>query len=114
MTTITIQFDDTTKLKKIFDFFRRLNVPFQILDPKSKPETLWEPHVHAIIQQRLIEKYVKTGEWEEMSDEDRQDASELEKMLWQKEQADYQVYSETETKDYITQLKKDLYEISGH
>ena len=114
MTTITIQFDDTTKLKKIFDFFKRLNVPYQILDPKSEPETLWEPHVHAIIQERLIEKYVKTGEWEEMSDENRQDASQLEKMLWQKEQADYQVYSETETKDYITQLKKDLYEISGH
>ena len=104
MTTVTIQFDDTTKLKKILDFFKRLNVPFQILDPNSEPETLWEPHIHAIIQERLIEKYVKTGEWEEMSDEDRQDASQLEKMLWQKEEADYQVYSETETKDYISQL----------
>ena len=49
-----------------------------------------------------------------MDDEERQDASQLEKMLWQKEQTDYQVYSETETKDYLTQLKKDLYEISGH
>ncbi len=49
MTTITIQFDDTTKLKKIFDFFKRLNVPFQILDTKSEPETLWESHVHAIM-----------------------------------------------------------------
>ena len=114
MTTITIQFEDSTKLQKILNFIKGLKVPFQIVDSKTEPETLWEAHIHPIIQERLIEKYVKTGEWDKMDDEERQDASQLEKMLWQREQPDYHVYSEEETKDYVTQLKKQLYEISGH
>ncbi len=114
MTTITIQFDDTTKLEKILNFIKQLKVPFHILDPQTEPELLWESHIHHIIQERLLEKYVKTGEWEKMDDEARQDATQVEKMLWQREQPDYHVYSEIESKEYLNQLKKELYEVSGH
>ncbi len=110
MATITIQFDDTTKLDKILNFIKQLNVPFHILDPQTESELLWELHIYPIIQERLVEKYVKTGEWENMDDEAREDATQVEKMLWQREQPDYQVHSETETKDYLKQLKKELYE----
>ena len=112
MTTITIQLDDTTKIQKVLNFFKRSKVSFQISEPTLESELLWDSQIHSVIQQRLFEKYITTDKWENMNDEERQDASQVEKMLWQREQSDYHVYSEAETKDYLTQLKKELYEVS--
>ena len=41
MATITIQFDDKTKLDKILNFIKRLKVPFHILDLQSDLEIQW-------------------------------------------------------------------------
>ena len=85
MATITIQFDDKTKLDKILNFIKRLNVPFHILDPQSDLEIQWDNNANTIIQSRLTEKYIKNGEWDKMDDEARQDASLLERMLYLEE-----------------------------
>ncbi len=85
MATITIQFDDKTKLDKILNFIKRLKVPFHVLDPQNDLETQWDDNANAIIQSRLTEKYIKTGEWNKMDDEARQDASLLERMLYLEE-----------------------------
>ena len=105
MATITIQFDDTTKLNKILNFIKRLKVPFHILDPQGDPETLWDAHTNTIIQARLIEKYIKTGEWDKMDDEERQDASLLERMFYLEETGQADPLSLEENRAFANEMK---------
>ena len=70
---------------------------------------MWEEATHKIIQNRLINKYVSTGEWAKMTDDERQDASLLEKMLYDEEQPDYKVYSVEESDKILADLKNELY-----
>ena len=105
MATITIQFDDTTKLEKILNFIKRLKVPFHILDPQGDPETLWDSDTNAIIQARLIEKYAGTGEWDKMDDEARQDASLLERMLYLEETGQTEPLNVEENTVFANEMK---------
>ena len=57
-----------------------------------------------VVRERLRLKYVTTGEWAVMDDEDRQDAVLLEMMLYSQMQPDYKVYSVAETQSYLTNL----------
>jgi hypothetical protein len=109
MTSLTIQFSDSSKLQKVINFIKRLQLPFQIVESGTEEETLWEPHIHAIIQKRLIDKYVSTGEWAKMDDEERQDASLLERMLYDAEQPSEGHLPESETSQFLSDLKKGLY-----
>jgi hypothetical protein len=118
-TTLIFQYDDAAKIQQILNLANQLKMQFQLVDtlPIRLSETdngVWDADIYPIIQQRLIQKYVITGEWEAMDDDERQDASLLEKMLYDKEQPDYEVHSEADTKSFLTNLKKDLYALSGH
>lgn len=57
------------------------------------------------VRQRLHDKFVTTGIWNTMDDEERQDATLGETMLYRREQPDYGVLSEKETRDFINALK---------
>ena len=95
--TIVLQFDIQTaeqqhKLQQVLDFVSNLKLPFRKVEPvEDDLETI-------TIRERLTEKYVKTGEWENMDDEERQDMALLEKMLWLDELPNNQPYSVNETK----------------
>jgi hypothetical protein len=107
MTSITIHFKDSTKLQKVINFIKRLQLPFQIVE--SEEETIWESDIHPIIQKRLIDKYGATGEWAKMNDDERQDASLLERMLYDAEQPSEGHLPESETVQFLSDLKKGLY-----
>ena len=114
-TTLILQFDDTTKFQQILTLVKQLKVPFQFGETASNTEgSVWDEEIHPIVQERLIKKYVETGEWATMNDDERQDASLLEKMLFDREQPDYEVYSEADTKSFLANLKKELHEVSRH
>jgi hypothetical protein len=107
MTTITIQLEDSIKLQKVLNFVKRLKLPFQITEPEL--ETIWDSQIHSIIQQRLIEKYDKMGLWDDMDDEERQDAALLERMLYDAEQPSEGHLPESETEQFLSDLKKGIY-----
>lgn len=105
MQTLILRFDDSTKFDKVLQLVKQLKVSFET----TEPTTLWEEATHKIIQNRLINKYVSTGEWAKMTDDERQDASLLEKMLYDEEQPDYKVYSVEESDKILADLKNELY-----
>ena len=114
-TTLILQFDDTTKFQQILALAKQLKVPFQLGESSSAADdAVWDADIHPIIQSRLLKKYVETGEWDAMNDDERQDAALLERMLFDKEQPNREVYSEIETKEFLANLKKELYAVSGH
>jgi hypothetical protein len=101
--TITISNIENSTVETVLSFLRRKKVAFTLSDDDSEAVRT------AAIRERLRLKYVINGEWAKMNDEDRQDASLLEGMLYDKEQPDYEVYSETDTKDFYNTLKKELH-----
>jgi hypothetical protein len=103
--TLILRFDDLTKFEKVLQLAKQLKVSFETTDPT----TLWAIGNHKVIQNRLIEKYVSSGEWAKMTDEERQDASLLEKMLFEEEQPDYKVYTVEESDKLLADLKNELY-----
>lgn len=105
MQTLILRFDDSTKFDKVLQLVKQLKVTFET----TEPTTLWDTETHRVIQNRLIDKYVSTGEWAKMTDDERQDASLLEKMLYDEEQPDYKVYSVEESDKILADLKNELY-----
>ena len=105
MATITIQFDDKIKLDKILNFIKRLKVPFHILESQSDLEIQWDDNTNTIIQSRLTEKYTKTGEWDKMDDEARQDASLLERMLYLEEMKQTEPLTIEENTAFANEMK---------
>ena len=105
MTTITIQFDDTTKLDKILNFIKRMKVPFKVLELPENNEHHKDSENNAQIQARLVEKYVKTGKWENMDDEERLDASLLEKMLYLEETGQTELLNYEENNAFKNEMK---------
>ena len=71
----------------------------ETLQPKSEIET---------VRQRLHDKYVVTGLWANMNDDEREDAAHAETIIYTQAQPDYRVYSETESKNYRAKLRKKL------
>ena len=108
MTTV-LQFDIQTteqqhKLQQVIEFVSNLKLPFRKVEPTESDDL-----ETVTIRERLTEKYVKTGEWETMNDDDRQDAVLLEQMLWSQEQPDYEVYSVEESARILAELKAECY-----
>ena len=110
MTTLIAQFDDTAKLEKVIALFKKLKVPFQFDDGLNgigiEPENDEDSAINALIQDRLIEKYVATGQWEKMDDEERQDASLLEKMLLTESESEFETVSADESDLFLTKLRQ--------
>jgi hypothetical protein len=113
---IISQINDKSLLMKMFESFQDI-IKFQDTDndliPIQQAELeaaiKQESNRTAAIRERLRLKYVTTGEWAKMDDEERQDASLLEGMLYDKDQPDYEAYSETDTKNFYKTLKKELH-----
>lgn len=99
--TVTIPNIEAPILETVLSFLRQKKVPFTLNDEDALRTEA--------IRERLRLKYVVNGEWANMDDDDRQDAALLEGMLYDKEQPDYEVYSEAEAKDFYTNLKKQLH-----
>jgi hypothetical protein len=113
---IISQVNDKSLLMKMFESFQDI-IRFQdtgndltsIQQAELEAAIKQESNKTAAIRERLRLKYVTNGEWEKMDDEERQDASLLEGMLYDKEQPDYETNSETDTKDFYKTLKKELH-----
>jgi hypothetical protein len=83
-------------------FFKRLKIAI-----KSEKKTD-DDHEIEMVRKRLHDKYVVTGQWVKMDDEEREDAAHAESMIYAKEQPDYEVFSIEETDAYLTDLKNEL------
>ncbi len=106
MTTIIAQFDDAAKLEKVIALFKSLKVPFQFDDTVIEVNKGEDAAMNAFIQDRLIKKYVLTGQWDKMDDEERQDASLLEKMLLTETESDFETVTAEEADVFLSKLRQ--------
>ena len=117
MVTISLDIQNVEQkanLEKVFAYLRSLQMPFKVISndiekasdtegrDEDESERLWA-------QNQLFEKYVKTGEWEKMDDDERQDASLAEMMYYSHNQPDYAVLSDEETESFLKQLENGTY-----
>ena len=106
MQAVVLPFSESKDLKMLLDLARRLQIPFRIQEVESfEPESLET----ITVRTRLTEKYVSTGEWDNMDDDERQDASLLEMMLFAEEQPDYKIYSVEESAQMLADLKAECH-----
>ena len=108
MTTV-LQFDIQTteqqhKLQQVIEFVSNLKLPFRKVEPTESDDL-----ETVTIRERLTEKYVKTGEWASMDEEQREDAAFVEMMLYSKEDPDNAYYSEEESNAILADLKNEHY-----
>lgn len=61
------------------------------------------------IQNALQQKYVHTGQWKNMTDEEKADAALAEMMLYEQQRPDYKVMTAEESDTFYATLKKQLY-----
>ncbi len=94
-------------LERILNYIKREKVPYVIAPSNEEDEA--DVIRTSAIRERLREKYVTTGAWATMDDDDRQDAVLLEEMLYNREQGKVETYSEADTADFYKNLKKELY-----
>ena len=102
--TLTIELENLDAYQWLLKSLKKRNVPYQILekDTDSDAEV-------SNVQNRLHDKYVVSGEWEKMDDEERQDASLAEMMYYVRMQPDYAVLSEEQAEDFLQQLENGTY-----
>jgi hypothetical protein len=104
MVTITFQAEQNdSKLQNALNYLKSLGLAFRIKEETPKEE---DDDETVAVRERLRLKYVVTGEWKNMDEEDREDAVLLETMLWKREQPDYEVLSEEETMNILARLKE--------
>ena len=92
-------------LKKDFQV-KDLDAFFTETDSSS---TIWDNAQHTAVRKRLTHTYVKSGAWNSMNDDERQDAALLEKMMFQEEKANYTVHSVDESAHILANLKAELH-----
>jgi hypothetical protein len=100
--TLIIKFDEKDE-NFLLTFFKKMRVEAQQIpeiDEKDK-EVFW-------VKQRLNEKYVKSGKWDTMSDDVRQDAVLVEMMSYST-LVDNSKMSDTEASVFLAQLKNGTY-----
>lgn len=64
---------------------------------------------HIYVQKALQQKFVETGQWKTMTDDDQQDAALAEMMLYEQQRPDYKVMTAEESDTFYATLKKQLY-----
>jgi hypothetical protein len=74
-------------------FFKRLKIAI-----KSEKKTD-DDHEIEVVRKRLHDKYVVTGQWVKMNDEEREDAAHAETLMYRKEQGE----------EYLTQAESDAF-----
>jgi hypothetical protein len=95
--SLVIEFNEQDE-NRLLTLFRELKVKIKTLDD-TFIERSW-------VQNELTNKYVKTGQWASMNDDDRQDAALAEMMLFERQSPDYGVLNEEETKNFLAKIKK--------
>ncbi len=87
MITITLDTNQESHLERFIRLAEQLKIAITVNKSNEEAsDTLW-------IQTQLNEKYVKTGKWNSMDDEERQDAALLEKMLLTETRTDFETVS---------------------
>ena len=103
---MTITISDTvapTTLERILNYMKKEKVSYVVVpDGDDDDDDVLRT---SAIRERLRHKYVTTGAWATMDDEDRQDASLLEGMLYDRENEHSEVYSEADTAAFYKNLK---------
>jgi hypothetical protein len=105
--SITITYQEADE-KLLMAFFKRLKIA-----TNSEKKMDVDPEVE-VVRKRLYDKYVVTGQWAKMNDEEREDAAHVESMIYAKEQPDYMVYSVSETNAYLMNLRSKLMDNAIH
>lgn len=95
--SLIIEFNEQDE-NRLLSFFKELKVKIKTLDDTSV-ERSW-------VQNELTKKYVQTGEWASMDDENRQDAVLAEMMLFERQSSDYGILNEIETKDFLAKINR--------
>lgn len=95
--SLIIEFNEQDE-NRLFSLFNELKVKIKTLD-ETFIERSW-------VQNELTKKYVQTGEWASMDDENRQDAVLAEMMLFERQSPDYGVLNERETKDFLAKMNR--------
>ena len=85
--------------------FQKFKIKTKTVQPQSEIET---------VRQRLHDKFVVSGEWVKMSDEEREDAAHTETMIFGQEQPDYHTFTAKESQDYRSNLRKKLTTHADH
>ena len=62
-----------------------------------------------VLQARMTEKYVKTGKWDNMDDDEREDAALVEMMLYAEEDPDNETYPEEMTAQILADIQNGKY-----
>lgn len=87
MVTITFEADrNDSKIQQALNYLKSLGLAFRVKEETTKEEA--EDEETIAVRERLRLKYVVNGEWQNMEEEDREDAVLLETMLWRREQPD--------------------------
>ena len=105
-----LQFDIQTaeqrqKLQMVLDYVSTIKLPFRKKDSDDA--------IAAAIRLQLTEKYVASGQWATMSDDERQDAALLERLLLQQE-TPQKIYSVSESAQILADLKSELHADTTH
>jgi hypothetical protein len=74
-------------------FFKRLKIA---INTEKKTD---DDHEIEVVRKRLHDKYVVTGQWAKMNDEEREDAAHAETLIYSKEQGE----------EYLTQAESDAF-----
>jgi ABC-type Zn uptake system ZnuABC Zn-binding protein ZnuA len=85
-------------LDRILNYIKQEKIPYTVV-PNSEEDEADTLRTSAI-RERLRLKYVVSGVWATMDDEDRQDASLLEGMLYDTENGRIDTHSEADTADF--------------
>jgi succinylglutamate desuccinylase len=100
--TITLSEDIApSTVDRLLKYLRQEKVAFALQDNLHDEEAVRI----ASIRERLRLKYVQTGQWETMNDEDRQDAALLEGMLYDDETGKVELLNAAEQIEFKNEMK---------
>ncbi len=99
---MTISFSNAvepSKIERVLQFLYREHIPFSFEPSQTvSPEDL-------AIRERLHNKYVSTGEWNDLSLDEKEDAALLESMLFLEETGQTTPLSADEDADFKNEIK---------
>jgi hypothetical protein len=98
--TITISENvEPSMIDNLLKYMQREKVPYAVQTDDDEVRT-------AAIKERLRQKFVVTGEWTTMDDEDRLDAALFEGMMYDNEQAPVEYHSAQDSRAFYKNQKK--------
>ena len=110
MQAVVFPYNESKELQKILDLAHSLKIAFRIreVDPIEPDEGSLET---ITVRARLTEKYVNTGLWSTMDEEEREDAALVEMMKYTQEDLELNqpAFPESETRQYLMDLKSGKY-----